>query len=627
MKNNIYPFFFIILIITFSFFSNNTGIADTLEDKNIYLWTMETEEEINSYSNAGTGTSFALNKNIVIQGKHSLEVIPGGKSSITKVVFDLTNEKIKLWQKAHEIAVNLYLPKENKLNLKKIFLVAGYEIENEFQALGFIFSKKNLQPGWNKLYFLLNDRMKKIKPSNNCKVFLSFTGFDNKNKKAPITEKFYIDGIFLCGNQGISKENLLNKVPDQIKKEAALLLKMKDKDLLEEISKKTFEFFWNEANPKNGLIKDRYSNKNLASIAATGWGLSAIPIGIERGWITKEEGYNRILTTLKTFINKRVEGKNGFFYHFVNMNTGKRVGNSEVSSIDTALLIAGAIFVGEYFKGTEIEELADKLYENVNWQWMMNNGKTLSMGWKPEGGFITSRWNAFNEGPIACILAIGSPSFPVSLKYWDELYRGIKVIETPKKAEYIYIADEVLCMYQYPQNWLDLRNKEDKYANYFNNTIIATLVNRQYAIDNNPEYKGYEKNIWGISPSDGPPRRGSGYYQAYGAVNNRNDGTITPNASIASLPFTPKLSMKAIRAMLTKYGPLIWSKYGFTSAFNVEWNWYSQDYIGIDQGNILLMIENHRTGLVWRYFMQNECIKNAMKKIGFKKKVSKYAVT
>ncbi len=190
------------------------------------------------------------------------------------------------------------------------------------------------------------------------------------------------------------------------------------------------------------MIKDRSTKDSPASIAAVGMGgLSAIPIGIERGWVSYDEGYERVLTTLTTFANGKVEGMNGFFYHFVDMNTGKRTGSSEISSIDTAILISGALTAGAYFKDTEIEELANTLYENVNWQWMLDGGNTLSMGYKPEAGFLGARWDSFNEGLLAYVLAIGSPTYPISPDSWDKIFRPVKMIHT-----YIYHKKLYLCI-------------------------------------------------------------------------------------------------------------------------------------------------------------------------------------
>lgn len=400
------------------------------------------------------------------------------------------------------------------------------------------------------------------------------------------------------------------------KAEIKRLLDLSDEALLDEIQKRAFRYFWEEANPKNGLIKDRSTVNSPSSIAAVGFGLTAIPIAIERGWITKTEGYNRVLTTLKSFAEEKIDGKNGFFYHFVDMKTGVRVWNCELSSIDTSLLLCGVIFVGEYFKGTEIEILADKIYRGANWRWILAGGKQISMGWTPENGFLNDKWgNSFDEGIIAYILAIGSPTYSIPPSSWDEIAR-------PVNDTYISHFNEVLFVYLYPNVWIDFRDKEDKYANYFNNAAAAVRYNWIFSFLKRGEYITYDKDIWGISSCDGPNG-----YTPYGASEGNHDGTIALYASIGSLPFVPKLSMRAIRAMLSKYGLAIWGKYGFVSGFNIDKSWFSKEYLGIDQGTIILMIENYRTGMVWKYFMRNKYIKKALEKIGFINRKSNYALT
>lgn len=410
-------------------------------------------------------------------------------------------------------------------------------------------------------------------------------------------------------------EKMLEKTSEESREEVASLLKLDDDELLEAISRRTFQYFWQEANPRNGLIKDRSTVDSPSSIAAVGFGLSAIPVAVERGWISYDEGYQRALTTLKTFAKGKVEGRKGFYYHFVDMHYGKRVWNCELSSIDTAILIAGGIVCGEYFKGTSVEKYANQLYEKADWQWMTNGEETLTMGWDPLHGFLRARWNGFNEGILATLLAIGSPTHPLSPEAWHKIYRPVK------GGTYINLQDEVLFVYQYPLIWFDLREKEDRYANYWQNAIAAINYNRLFTRFNR-SYLTYRGNIWGLSAGDGPTG-----YKAYGAFHDKHDGTIVPYASIASLPFTPAESMAAIREMLAKFGPLVWGKYGFVSGFNVDRKWFSKQHIGIDQGAILLMIENYRTGMIWEYFMRHPRVQKALELAGFKESNSEYAVT
>ena len=260
------------------------------------------------------------------------------------------------------------------------------------------------------------------------------------------------------------------------------------------------------------------------------------------------------------------------------------------------------------------------LYEAVDWQWMTNGGETLSLGWTPEEGFIGSRWSTFDESPILYILAIGSPTHPLPASVWDAIYRPVV---TPEEANaYIHLPSEPLFIYQYPLVWLELRNQEDAYANYVNNAALACERNAQFSAERGDEYKTYQNGVWGLSASDGPDG-----YKAYGAAEGNHDGTIAPYASAACYPFTPELALQGVRGMLESYGSLVWRDYGFVSAINAERDWYSTDHIGIDQGDLLLMIENVRNGLPQQLFMQNANVQEALQAVGFVSKEADYAVT
>ena len=381
---------------------------------------------------------------------------------------------------------------------------------------------------------------------------------------------------------------------------------------LVEISQRTFNYFWEFANLETGLVLDKTeNNKTVASIAATGFGLAALPIGVEQGWITREQGEERALRTLNSFATGNVEGKNGFFMHWVNWATGGGVWDREVSSIDTALLIAGAIFAGEYFGG-DIKTLADELYRKIDWEWMTNGGTTLSMGWK-DGGFITSRWgDRFDEGLLATLLAIGSPTYPISPEAWHAINRSVTNTNKYSGATHIALRDETLFVYQFPLIYFDLRDTRDQYTDYFENAILATKYNRDYTM-NSDRYRVYGE-VWGLSAEDQP----GGGYKAYGARDGNNDCTIAPYASIAALPFTPEEALASMKGMINKF-PKVYGEYGFHAGFNVTVSpqWYSPNYIGIDQGDILLMIANYQSGIVWEYFMKNSYVLEAVKLAGF----------
>ncbi len=389
---------------------------------------------------------------------------------------------------------------------------------------------------------------------------------------------------------------------------------LSDEDLINLIEKKSFNYFWNEANPENGLVRDKAFNFKaggdpVASIAAVGFALTAYPIGVERGWITRKEAYDRTLKTLNFFLYK-LDNVHGFFFHFVSMENGKRVWNSEISSIDTALFLAGALFAGNYFKGTEVESLANQIYQRVDFPWMLNGGKTLSMGWKPEGGFLKMKWDSYNENMILYFLAIGSPTFPIPADSWRAVTRKIK-----SYGSYVLIASPPLFTHQYSHCWIDFRGITDGHANYFKNSMMATLVNRAFCLDQRDKYKTYSENVWGLTASDGP-----GGYIAYGSGPGDavHDGTVAPTAAISSIVFTPELSISVARELYERHKELLWGRYGFADAFNLDVNWKSLYVIGIDAGPMLLMIENYRTGFVWKQFMQITAIQKAIKDIGFR---------
>jgi len=579
-----------------------------------YIWSMDTPEELATFDNDNTGANFELSEDFVVQGTASMKVTPSGEAPETKVAMPIPEDMVELWSRSNKITMNLYIPEGTKL-IPTMFFFGMADLTEDWAWVGGVFSNDEVKIGWNQISFELAGSMKEIKPGNKYKVYLAFAGFDAEKNKIPLTEPFYIDGFYVETMKVLTFDDRMKMADPAIIKEVDDLLNLDDDALLEAVEKKAFYYFWNEANPENGLIKDRTRKDVPASIAAVGFGLTAIPVGIENGWISREEGYERVLTTLKTFAEGKVEGKNGFFYHFVDMNTGKRAWDCELSSIDTALLMAGVLFVKEYFAGTEVEKLADQLYRNVNWQWMLTDDGVLSMGWKPEGGFLGARWDSFNEGILAYILAIGSPTYPIPPESWDKIYR-------PVHDTYISLPQETLFVYQYPNIWVDFRNKEDKYANYFNNAEVATRYNWLFTFMKRFDYETYDVDIWGLSACDGPNG-----YKAYGASEDNHDGTIAPYASIASIVFTPDLSISAVRGMLEKYGPIIWGKYGFVSGFNADANWVSDEFVGIDVGDIILMLENYRSGLIWKYFMKNEYIQNSLKALGFVGKETDYAIT
>ncbi len=578
-------------------------------------WAAWEGKDIGTLSDDNTGSTFALSEEVLSPaGTPALRVTPGGTSEETKLAFPISAADLQDWRTYTRVELEVYLPPENALNANRFFMGMG-DVTTEWAWVGGVFGgATQLQTGWNRIVYEPLQPMRDPQEGGSYILYLSFF-YEEAGGKIPLTEPFYLGNAYLTGVEqpAVAGEYTLEGV---YQREVDLLLSLDEVGLLDAVAHETFDYFWREANPANGLIKDRSTPDSPSSIAAVGFGLAAIPIGVDRGWITYDQGYERALITLKTFAEGGVQGEHGFFYHFVDMQTGERVWSSELSSIDTALFIAGALTAGQYFQGTEVEALAEQLYEQIDWQWMMANGTMISMGWKPDIGFLSAFWDHFDESLLLYALAIGSPTHPVPAETWDAWKRPVNV-----SGEYIYLPGEPLFVYQYPLAYLDLRDREDAYANYFNNAVRACERNRQFAIDNADVFATYQDGVWGISASDGP--RG---YKAYGA-GGTHDGTIAPYASIACLPFTPEASFEAMRAMLSKYGTKVWREYGFVSAINAEEEWYSTEHIGIDQGDILLMITNYQDGLVWKLFMSSPHIQNALAKMGFVEKESDYAVT
>lgn len=384
--------------------------------------------------------------------------------------------------------------------------------------------------------------------------------------------------------------------------------------LLDEIQHRAFLFLWREANPENGLVKDRagnFSDDNyqVASIASVGFALAAIPVAVERQWISKREARKRVLTTLKFFYSE-AEHKEGFFYHFLGMNTGRRAWRSEISSIDTALFLAGALVAREYFKDQAITKYVNALYDRINFQWMLNGGQTLSMGWKPRRGFLDARWSDYNEGILLALLALGSRTHPIDPESWNEIKRRRGIYD-----QIVVVQSPPLFTHQYPHLFFDFRNKHDDNMDYFENSINATEANRRYCMNQSDQYKTFREGYWGLTASDGPTG-----YKAYGAEPGGalNDGTVAPTAAITSIMFTPEHSVEFTKRLFENESDWLWGRYGFTDSFNLNKKWKSPDVIGIDLGAMLLGIENHRTRLIWKLFSKAPEVTRAMKLAGFK---------
>ncbi|TJY42948.1 hypothetical protein E5161_08255 [Cohnella pontilimi] len=406
---------------------------------------------------------------------------------------------------------------------------------------------------------------------------------------------------------------------------------MTDDQLLDYESRKSFDFFWQEANtdpasPGYGLVRDRAPGtelgaQNMSSVASVGFGLSAIVIGAERGWITKQEGYDRVKGTLQTLLN-HADQVNGFFYHFLDMNTAKRYGTSEVSVIDTGIAINGALSAGEYFGG-EIQTLADQLYRKVDWEWYRdkNPGDKFNqfyMGYSPEHGFA-GHWDFYAEQFMLYFLGAASPTHPVNEDMFYSFMRH--KASYGGYPEFIHSWFGSIFTHQFSFAWFDMRNMVDKQGvNWWNNSVIATKSSRQYAIDNSAKYKTFGPDGWGLTASDGP----YGYEGRYGSApsgfgndQHRIDGTMMPAGALGSIVFTPQEVISALRHYYS-YPNLI-GEYGLKDAYNLDLSaegWYGPDVIGIDKGITLLMIENYRSGLIWNLMNKNKYVQAGMKKVG-----------
>ncbi len=382
---------------------------------------------------------------------------------------------------------------------------------------------------------------------------------------------------------------------------------------LEKIQRRALDFFIKEADPETGLVRDRapnaegQPNTSPASIAASGYALSAYAVGVHNGWITRNDGINRTKRALR-FALQGMEHEHGFFYHFVSTKSGKRVSQSELSPIDTALFVLGALFAAEYFQDAEVSRLAKQLYERIDFTWMQNGGKFLALSWTPEKEFSDKTWGHFDESLLMYILAIGSPTHPIDADVWHALRRPVGSYQS-----YRMISMPPLFTHQYPHIWIDFRGKQDGVMNYFNHSVTACEVSRSFAIEQSENYKTYGPNAWGITASDGP----SGY-KAYGAPPGWavHDGTLAPTGCGGCMPFTPKESLACLRHFESQ-GKRLWGRYGFTDAYNDDMNWVSPQVLAIDQGTMMLMIENAVSGLLWKTMNQVPAIQKAFQLIGF----------
>ena len=380
--------------------------------------------------------------------------------------------------------------------------------------------------------------------------------------------------------------------------EEAFTFSNEDRLLLKKIQKDSLQYFLAQTDPESGLTKDSSRPGAPASIAATGFALASFAIGSANGWLSYREAYERITRTFDT-LEQSAAGEKGFYYHFLDAKTGRRIWNSEISSIDTALLIAGALLAASYFNGTGLEIRAKRLYERIDWDWMRNGTFLFSHGWKPNGGFLPYYWDMYSEHLILLALALGSQTHPVPDQMWKEWKRDT---DSYNGSEIVYSYTGSLFTYQYTQAFIDFRNLNDGNINYFENSKKATLINRDFCASHQNEYASYQNNIWGLSACLGPDG-----YKAYGSEPGigLHDGTIASYAAISSIVFTPSESLAVVRKLYEQHGEQLYGELGFKDSFNLDRNWWAHESLGIDQGIIVLMLENLlNNGAVWGRFLR-----------------------
>ncbi len=426
------------------------------------------------------------------------------------------------------------------------------------------------------------------------------------------------------------------------------------------LQRRTFRYFWQTANRTNGLVPDRFPSPSFASIAGVGFALTAYVVGVERGYVSRAQARLRTLRTLR-FLARLPQGPEeegtagfkGFYYHFLHMNDGRRFETNELSTVDTALLLGGVLLAQTYFNTEtrserEIRRLAQEIYERVDWAWAMNGGKTLSLGWRPESGFIPFNWTGYNEAMLMYILALGSPTHPIDPSTWNEW------MSTYDETWGTFSGQEFLAFgpmfgHQYSHVWIDFRGIQDAFMrekgiDYFENSRRAAYAQREYARRNPMRWRGYDSEIWGLTACDGPANivqafhneeRGFFTYMARGTAAPQvvDDGTIAPTAAVGSIAFAPEIVIPTIRAFRARYGQHLYQRYGFLDAINPSFTftdvplrhgqivenlgWVATDYLAIDQGPIVAMIENYRSGLIWTIMKRNPHIRRGLELAGF----------
>jgi hypothetical protein len=446
--------------------------------------------------------------------------------------------------------------------------------------------------------------------------------------------------------------------PDVAPKVPSSAIAPADAAYLDTLEHRTFDWFWDHAHPTTHLVPDRWPTPSFSSVAAIGFGLTAYGIGAERGWVSRAQAAERTLATLR-FLWEAPQGAEpegrigyrGFFYHFLDMEHGTRFEKVELSTIDTALLMAGVLFTQSYFDRRDATEsriraLADSLYRRVDWTWFVTDERGLTMNWRPERNYSPYRWTGLDESMVMHVLALGSPTHAVEPAVWRHYASGFRWGEFEGEQCFQFAP---LFGHQYSQAWIDCRGIADDSArargiDWFENSRRATLAQRAYAIADTAHFRDYGAEIWGLTACDGAsdstldvagvPRRLRMYWARGAAAGDvRDDGTIAPTAAASAIVFAPEIVVPTLRAFRDRYRDALWTRYGFVDAFNPSipdgfpvragrvvagHGWFDTDYLGIDQGPIVMMLENQRSGLVWKTMKKNPYLARGLCRAGFR---------
>ncbi len=388
--------------------------------------------------------------------------------------------------------------------------------------------------------------------------------------------------------------------------------------MFRDIERRAFDYFRDETDPHTGLTKDRAQlnggdSYTVGSIAATGYALTALPVGVENGWISRDEARQRALVTLR-FLQDQMTQVHGWYYHFVDVRTGARVWNCELSSIDTTLLLAGVVVVGQYWPRTEVSRRANALLARVDWDWMRTDGGArpaetrVCHGWMPESGFLKNRWSSYCEHIVLYVLGMGADRHPLPASSWDAWERKIEICEGLD-----VIAPQAIFMHQMSHGYLDLRGRRDRLGyDYWQNSVNAHRAQIAFCARHEEQFTSYRGGVWGLNAGDTPDG-----YAVRSPREKEHDGTISPTGAVAGISFVPSETVRAVTEIQRRGGARLWGRYGFANGFNADRDWWGPDVIGIDLGMALVAIENARSGLIWRLMARSPVVQRGLRAAGF----------